>query len=101
MFRKIFIIEIKNINNKKIYNFINMTKVGPFDVSCRLPISMTKGVIVPISLNSNVSVLEQAIRSQSNDIDKVERIYKGKEKTPTMYIKVSFSTEELPSLSGL
>ena len=61
----------------------------------RLPISKTKcrGVTGPISLDSNISDLEQSIRSQSNDIDKVERIYKDEDKTPTMFIKVSFSTE--------
>ena len=96
MSRKILIIEI--LDNKKIADIIKMTKLGPFSVSCRLPVSKTKcqGVIGPISLDSNISDLEQAIRSQSIDIDKVERILKGKDKTPTMYIKVSFSTEELP-----
>ena len=37
-----------------------MTKLGPFDFSCRLPISKTncQGVIRPIGLESNISDLE-------------------------------------------
>ena len=96
--RKILIIELDTSDITDISKVLSVTKLGNYSVKCRLPVNHTKcqGVIGPVSLDTDMVELEEAIKSQSSAVEAVERIFKGRNKTPTVFIKISFVSAELP-----
>ena len=64
--RKILIIEVDKSDIADTSKLLNITKLGNYSVKCRLPVDHTKcqGVIGPVSLDTDMVDLEQAIKSQ-------------------------------------
>ena len=96
--RKLLIIEIDHCNNDKIQEILNLSLLGDYQIKCRLPLNKTisYGVIGPIGIETSLVELKDELISQELNIDKITRIYKGKEKTPTVFTKVAFISENLP-----
>ena len=96
--RNLLIVKIKNTDNETISSLLAITKLGNYDVNCRLPNNKTKsiGVIGPIGIDTPINDLQEEILSQNCNVEKIERIFKGKDRTPTMSVKVVFTESELP-----
>lgn len=76
-----------------------LNKLGPYTVQCSQPISHCewKGVIGPIGVYTPDEELLAALREQNEvNITNVFRITKGKEKTPTLCMKLVFDSPVLP-----
>ena len=75
-----------------------MKVLGDIPVTCRLPLNKTVsyGVIGPIGLDTAMDELKHELLSQNLDFSSLERINKGKDKTPTLFIKIAFNLDSLP-----
>ena len=98
MSRQILIVELENPVQEKIQEILDLKGLGEFPVTCRLPLNKTVsyGVIGPIGLDTSMDELKHEILSQKLEFTSLERIYKGKDKTPTLFIKIAFNLESLP-----
>ena len=96
--RNILIIKVKKTDVDTVTSLLATTHLGNYEVSCRLPNSKSKsiGVIGPIGLDTPLNDLQGEIMNQNANVEKIERIFKGKEKTPTMSVKVTFTQTDLP-----
>jgi hypothetical protein len=90
---------LKSIEN--INNLLKVNKIGNYNVECTQPISHTQylGVIKPIGQDTTVEEVMEAlhIKPEQNNII-AERITKSKgtNKIPTLAIKLSFATKDIP-----
>ena len=96
--RNILIVKIKDCRDHLISKILAISKLGDYKVSCRLPTNKTQsiGVIGPIGLDTSLTDLKNSLINQNYEVSKIERIFKGKEKTATLSIKVFFDKNELP-----
>ena len=97
--RNLLIVKIKNTNLATVTSILAITKLGEYDVICRLPDNKSKsiGVIGPIGVDTPLYDLQREIISENQNVEKIERIFKGKDRTPTMSIKVFFNQSDLPT----
>ena len=96
--RNLLVVKVKNADPDIISSLLEITHLGDYEVCCKLPSNKAKsiGVIGPIGIETPLNELQEEIINGSQDVDKIERIYKGKEKTPTMSVKVFFNKGDLP-----
>ena len=98
MSRKILIVEHKPQGSNIVEKALQLKKIGNYNVHCRLPVLNTKtyGVIGPVGLDTDLEALQTSLLPQCETIDKVERITKGKDKTNTVFLKITFNQPALP-----
>ena len=96
--RNLLIVTIKQMTAKKLADLLAIKKIGSYQVSCRLPQSkqITYGVIGPIGEETDPMEILQLLSDTEPAVEAVSRITKGKEKTPTKCMRLTFSGQVLP-----
>ena len=99
MSKKLLILEFSLNNDKYIENCLSLTRLGPFNVKVRPPSNLQKsyGIIGPISCEDDLEDLKISLTSRYESLDQVERITKGKSKTETLFLKLTFLSKEMPN----
>ena len=82
--RNFLIIKIKNTDKDAISSLLAITKLGNYDVNCRLPNNETKSirVIGPIGIGTSINDLQEEIMIQNDNVEEIERIFKDKGQIP-------------------
>ena len=98
MSRKIMIIHHEKNDPELIQQCLSLKTLGKFKITCRLPVALSKvyGVIGPIGFDTDLESLKEALTTQCDKIVKVDRIIKGKDKQPTLFVKIEFNQDSLP-----
>ena len=104
--RNLLVVKLKNSTSNEIINYIlETTKLGEFEVQCRLPSNKAKsiGVIGPIGTDTPLKEQHREISEQNECVIKVERIFKGKNKMPTLSVKhmLSYLNSYMSDSKGL
>jgi len=75
-----------------------INRIGDWQIRCRLPKmhSMSVGVIGPIGLETTNEEITESLIEQGYKNPIAQRIVKGKDKVPTVYIKISIEENQLP-----
>lgn len=92
-------ISIQIKRSQDMNKLLNITKLGEYDIKCTQPISHTewKGVIGPIGTYTTEEEILTALQENNhNNITKVIRLNKGKEKSPSLSIKLIFNEPNIP-----
>ena len=98
--KNLLIIRVKSSDKSVLQNILSLKRLGEFSINCRLPLNhaTTAGVIGPIGHETDLEELKKELNMDYPEISKVDRIFKskGKEKTPTLCLKLTFDKEKLP-----
>jgi len=95
--KKILVIKIKDITETTYRNLLKIEAIGDWKVKCRAPENNDKcrGLIGPIELDTKEEELMEYLKSPAK-IVKVTRLTKGKDKTPTLSMIITFQIAKLP-----
>jgi hypothetical protein len=80
---------------------LGITTLGPYQVKCYQPVSHSelRGVIGPVGTGNTEQEILEALQEQNDaGITHVFRLTKGKERQPTLNVKVVFSIPVLPKI---
>ena len=96
--RNILVVKIKQCNDLCMTSILSIKQLGDYQVVCRLPANQAQsiGVIGPIGPDTLLIDIQSEVEKQGYGVDRVERITKGKDKTPTLSVKIIFNSNELP-----
>lgn len=96
--KKIFILKFKKVDDASLQNLLLIDTLGHYSIKCRLPVSQqtSRGVIGPIGLETSEEDLFENLRGKYRDITGVKRLMKGSQKSPTLSMLLTFSTDVLP-----
>jgi len=96
--QNILAIEIENISSIDSENLLKVTNVGGWTVKCRRPRihDVSYGVIGPIGLETSDEEMDEELLRCGYINAEAKRIYKGKDKNKTMYVKIKLEMPELP-----
>ena len=85
--------------NDQFQNLLKITELGTFKVECRIPRDrqMIRGVIGPIGLDTPLSEIKKELGNSFPNLIDVDRLNKGKEKQPTLSIRLTFKGDILPN----
>ena len=97
--KKMVIVHLLKVNPEKLIQIKALTKLGNWDIKCRVPVSeqYSRGVIGPIGCDTPIEEIINELKLTVDNLTSVERIYKGKEKIPTVNVKLVFDSKEIPS----
>ena len=79
-------------------SILSIKQLGDYQVVCRLPANQAQsiGVIGPIGPDTSLIDIQSEVEKQGYGVERVERITKGKDKTPTLSVKIIFDSNEFP-----
>lgn len=92
-------ISIQIKKSEDMNRLLKITKLGEYNIECTQPSSHTewKGVIGPIGIYTTEDEILTALKENNhNNITKVIRLNKGKEKQPSLSLKLIFNEPNIP-----
>lgn len=97
------IVELKMNEITTIEDILSVGKIGDWTVKCKLPLAqtVTHGVIGPIGVETPDEKILESLKEKYDQVIEATRLTKGKEKTPTLCIKVTFIGKTLPDKVNL
>ena len=97
--KKLLVVTLTRVDDVTLGRLLKVDSLGDWPVVCRLPriFQRTRGVIGPIGLDSDMSDILSALVLSDSSVSEVIRLTKGKEKTPTLSVVVTFTGLVLPS----
>ena len=92
------IIKIEKVSQDELTEILKTNSIGEWQVKCRLPSSLQniRGVIGPIGLESDLDEVKETLKVKTDTIIDIKRVYKGKEKNPTLNVRITFQSQDLP-----
>jgi hypothetical protein len=99
MMRKLLIVTVKSDAHVNQSTLLNISKIGIWDVKCRLPMNQTSsiGVIGPFGEDTSDDELTEELIQMGHQGIRAERIFKGKDRIKTSMFKIHFPTSVMPS----
>ena len=98
--RQILIVKTKLSTSELTELALKEETIGQWKIKTRFPLNQAHsiGVIGPIGTDTSDEEIMEDLQQDYPEIFKAQRIfkYKGKEKTPTLSVKLYFNTKELP-----
>lgn len=97
--KNLLIVNLKLDEGKHMEDILKINKLGSYDVKCRLPYSeqQVRGVIGPIGLETPTSDIKNELLKRHSNLTDVFRINRGKEKIPSLSVRLTFKGRDLPN----
>jgi len=96
--KKLLVIKIEKISENALKQILSTTQIGEWQVKCKIPkMHATSNVVIgPIGLETTDEEITEALVGQGYDNPIASRITKGKNKVPTVYMKISLEESQPP-----
>ena len=101
--KNLLVLTLSGVTDAVLNKLLTIDRLGEWQVKCRLPLmhQICRGVIGPIGIDSDLVELKAIFSENCKEITDIRRIYKGKDKVPTLSVMVTFQSGELPSYMHL
>ena len=96
--KKLLILKVKESTNTTLSKLLNVSQIGGWRVTCRLPQAqqMIYGVIGPVGSETADDEIELYLKDRYSNVNGAKRLIKGnKVKSPTLCIQIAFTSTEL------
>ena len=97
--RNLLVVQIDRTSTETLDQILKISSLNNFKVNCRLPREeqTVRGVIGPIGVDTLIEDIKEELQMSHPEIINIERIVRGKDKTPTLTIKLTFKGRSLPN----
>lgn len=96
--KNLVILKLRPTNQVKLNELLKISSIGDWKVKCKTPNSqqVSYGVIGPIGADTPENEITEELKVNGYNVKETKRLTKGKEKTPTLSVRITFNDPELP-----